>query len=196
MIPLILPRAKIIHVMRDPVDTCLSCFMHLFTPGQTFTYDMAELGRHYRQYSELMEHWRRVLPAGTCSRCVTRTLSTIWNGKPGGCSILRLAWDPACLNFHKNDRPIRTASNVQVRRPLYRSALGRWRRYEAHLGPLLADWAIWPGRGKPRTAGMRPSPATIGARRLLPPMSHHRRRPHDRGRSALRRHHPRPGAGL
>ena len=64
LIRLILPNARIIHTMRDPVDTCVSCFSTLFTHGQTFSYDLAELGRYYRWYHELMDHWRSVLPAG------------------------------------------------------------------------------------------------------------------------------------
>ena len=140
LIRLILPQAKIIHVVRDPVDTCLSCFMHLFTPIQTFAYDLPELGRYYRQYSELMQHWRKVLPAGAMLEVRYEAVVDDLEGEVRRMlDYCGIAWDPACLSFHKTDRPVRTISNVQVRRPLYRTALGRWRRYQAHLGPLLAE---------------------------------------------------------
>jgi tetratricopeptide (TPR) repeat protein len=140
LIRLILPNAKIIHVERDPVDTCLSCFSRIFTSGQTFSYDLSELGRAYRRYHELMAHWRSVLPAG--GLLDVRYEDVVDNLEEQVRRMLKycgLPWDERCLSFHKTDRPVVTASNVQVRQPLYRSSVERWRRYEAHLGPLLAE---------------------------------------------------------
>jgi tetratricopeptide (TPR) repeat protein len=142
LIRLILPNARIIHTARDPIDTCLSCFSKLFSSGQPFTYDLAELGRYYRQYSALMDHWRSVLPAGAMLDVgyedVVENLEEQARLLIDYCG---LPWDDSCLSFHKTRRPVTTASNVQVRQPLYRSSVTRWRRYEAHLRPLLAALA-------------------------------------------------------
>ena len=125
LIRLILPRAKIIHVMRDPVDTCISCFTQLFTMGQTFSYDLAELGGAYRRYHQLMDHWRSVLPPGVMLDVRYEDIVENLEGQARQMLEFRdLPWDQACLSYHQNDRPIRTASRLQVRRPLYRSAIG------------------------------------------------------------------------
>ena len=140
LIRLILPNAKIIHAVRDPVDTCLSCFTRLFSTGQAFSYDLAELGRYYRLYRRLADHWQAVLPPG--SMLDVRYEEVVDNLEQQARRLLDycgLPWDPACLAFHKNERLVSTASDVQVRRPIYRSSVVRWRRYEKHLGPLLAE---------------------------------------------------------
>ncbi|HEY1980626.1 MAG TPA: sulfotransferase, partial [Xanthobacteraceae bacterium] len=139
LIHLALPHAKIIHSMRDPVDTCISCFSKLFSAEQNHTYDLGELGRYYKRYEQLMAHWRRVLPPG-------RMLDVQYEDVVGDLeaqarriiAYCGLPWDDACLAFHKTDRPVRTASATQVRQPIYKSAVGRWRVYEKDLGPLLA----------------------------------------------------------
>ncbi len=149
LIRLILPQAKIIHVVRDPVDTCLSCFMHLFTPIQTFAYDLPELGRYYRQYSELMQHWRQVLPAGAMLEVRYEAVVGDLEGEAPGCSTTAVSPGiPACLSFHKTDRPVRTISNVQVRRPLYRTAPGRGGVTRPTSVRFWPNWAIWPVRNK------------------------------------------------
>jgi tetratricopeptide (TPR) repeat protein len=136
---LILPEAKFIHVNRDPIDTCLSCFWQRFGPGAaTFIYDLAELGRHYRQYQGLMDHWRRVLPPGAILE--VQYENVVENLEPEVHRLLAycgLDWDERCLSFHESERRVRTASVTQVRQPIYRSSLQRWRRYEKHLGPLM-----------------------------------------------------------
>lgn len=140
LIHLALPNAVIIHTVRNPLDTCISCFSKLFRPGeQPFTYDLGELGRCYARYQQLMAHWRRVLPAG-------RMLDVQYEDVVGDLEgqayrILAhcgLPWDERCLAFHKTDRPVRTASAMQVRQPIYTSAVERWRVYEEFLEPLLS----------------------------------------------------------
>ncbi len=139
LIRLILPNARIIHTMRDPVDTCVSCFSR-FMPGLTYSYDLAELGRHYRWYYELMAHWRKVLPAGAMLDVSYEDVVGDLEGQARRLiDYCGLPWDDRCLSFHETSRPIATPSNVQVRQPLYRSSLARWRRYEAYLAPLLAE---------------------------------------------------------
>jgi tetratricopeptide (TPR) repeat protein len=138
LIHLALPHAKIIHAMRDPVDTCVSCFSKLFSAEQNHTYDLGELGRYYRRYERLMAHWRRVLPAE--SFLDVRYEDVVGDLESQAQRIIAycgLPWDDRCLSFHKTERPIRTASATQVRKPIYRSAVGRWRVYEGQLEPLL-----------------------------------------------------------
>ncbi len=138
LIRLILPNARIIHSSRHPLDTCVSCYSKLFTSGLSFTYDLAELGRYYRAYSELMAHWRSVLPPGAM---LDVTYEDVVNDLEVQARRLvdycGLPWDDRCLNFYDNTQPVRTASAVQVRQPLFRGSLQRWRHYESGLGPLL-----------------------------------------------------------
>jgi tetratricopeptide (TPR) repeat protein len=139
LIHLALPNAKIIHSMRDPVDTCISCFSKLFSAEQNHTYDLGEIGRYYKRYERLMAHWRDVLPAGRILDVrYEDVVSDLENQARRIMAYCGLPWDERCLAFHKTERPIRTASATQVRRPIYKSAVGRWRAYEDHLGPLLA----------------------------------------------------------
>ncbi len=138
LIHLALPNAKIIHSVRDPIDTCVSCFSKLFSAEQNHTYDLAELGRYYRRYDRLMAHWRRVLPAGSFLDVrYEDVVDDLENQARRIIAHCGLPWDDRCLAFHKTDRPIRTASATQVRKPIYRNAVGRWRVYEDQLGPLL-----------------------------------------------------------
>ncbi len=138
MIHLALPDAQIIHVRRDPRDTCLSCYSKLFAEQQHFSYELGELGRYFRKYAELMAHWREVLPAGRMLEIhyedVVADLEAAARRIVDHCG---LDWDPNCISFHEHKRRIRTASASQVRRPIYRSSEGRWQAYEDHLGPLL-----------------------------------------------------------
>jgi tetratricopeptide (TPR) repeat protein len=140
LIHLALPNARIIHTVRDPVDTCISCFSKLFTAEQSHTYDLAELGRYYRHYAQLMAHWHKVLPAG---RILDVRYEDVVDDLEGQARRIiahcDLPWDDRCLSFHETDRPVRTASATQVRQPIYRGAIGRWRVYEEFLGPLLAE---------------------------------------------------------
>jgi tetratricopeptide (TPR) repeat protein len=145
LIHLALPNAKIIHTIRDPLDTCISCFSKLFTHGQYFTYDLGELGRYYKRYERLMEHWRSVLPPGRMLDVqyedVVADLETQARRILAYCE---LPWDDRCLSFHETERPVRTASVTQVRQPIYKSAVGRWRDYEEFLGPLLEALGLRP----------------------------------------------------
>ncbi|WP_137389781.1 tetratricopeptide repeat-containing sulfotransferase family protein [Rhodoligotrophos defluvii] len=132
------PNAKIIHTMRDPVDTCLSTFTKLFKDDMPHSYDLAELGRYYRKYEELMEHWRNVLPAGIMLDVKYEdVVADVEAHARRVVDFVGLEWDDQCLAFHESNRPVKTASVSQVRKPIYSSSVERWRRYERHLGELL-----------------------------------------------------------
>jgi len=139
LIRLALPRAKIIHTRRDPVDTCFSCFAQSFTEAQPFTNDLDELGRYYRAYARLMAHWRATLPPGWMLEVEYESLVTDF--EPQVRRILdycELDWDPACLAFYEHERPVLTASATQVRQKLYSHAAGRTQAYGALLDGLRA----------------------------------------------------------
>ncbi len=136
LIHLILPHARIIDVRRHPMATGFSAFKQHFSRGQGFTYDLHELGRYYSDYVELMDHYDAVLP-GRVHRVVYERLIADPQAEIrdllGYCGV---DFETNCLDFHKNDRPVRTASSEQVRRPLNADAVEHWRRYEPWLDPL------------------------------------------------------------
>jgi hypothetical protein len=140
LVHLILPNAKIIHTIRNPVDNCISCFSKLFTAEQNHTYDLAELGRYYRRYERLMAHWRDILPSGNFLDVQYESVVADLESEARRIvAYCELEWDDRCLAFHATDRPVRTASAAQVRQPIYTSAIGRWRAYEGFLEPLLTS---------------------------------------------------------
>jgi len=160
LIHLALPNARIIHACRDAVDTCLSCYSKLFTSELLYTYDFGELGRYHRSYETLMEHWRRLLPKGAMLDVQYEEL--VADLEPQARRIIDycgLPWDDRCLSFHKTQRPVRTASTAQVRRPIYRTSVGRWRPYEAMLRPLLDELEL-----PMHSPVWRPSSASRGPR--------------------------------
>jgi len=139
LIQLALPKARIIHVQRDPLDTCYSCYANLFSQGMEFTYDLGELGRHYRAYERLMAHWRAVLPAGAMFDVRYEDMVADFEAQARRIvAYCGLPWDSRCLSFYQTERAVRTASAGQVRRPVYASSVGRWRPYQDQLGPLFA----------------------------------------------------------
>jgi hypothetical protein len=134
-----LPNARIIHTRRDSIDTCLSAFSILFFgESQPYSYDLGELGRCYSTYQRVMAHWRGVLPAGAMIEVDYEEVVADIEGQARRIiAHCGLEWDDACLSFHTSDRPVRTASHAQVRRPIYRSSVGRPRPPEHLLLPLL-----------------------------------------------------------
>jgi tetratricopeptide (TPR) repeat protein len=139
LIHLMLPSARIIHVRRDPLDTCLSCHTTLFREPMRFAHDQTELGRFHRAYRRLMVDWRQVLPAARFIEIDYDQL--VADPEPLTRRLLDFCgvpWDAACLRPHESDRAIRTASRLEARRPVYRTSVGRARRYRDYLGPLIA----------------------------------------------------------
>jgi tetratricopeptide (TPR) repeat protein len=134
----IFPRARIIHCRRDPLDTCFSAYSRLFVGNWEFTYDLGELGRYYRGYHGLMAHWREMLPGGTFLEIDYEALvAEPENETRRVLDFLGLPWHEACLRFFETRRRVGTASFAQVRRPIYRSSIGRGRSLSPHLLPLI-----------------------------------------------------------
>jgi hypothetical protein len=136
LIHLILPNAKIIDARRHPMGCCFSAFKQHFARGQDFSYDLGDLGRYYRDYVALMAHIDAVLP-GRVHRVLYENM--VENPEVQIRALLAycgLPFEAACLSFHQNDRPVRTASSEQVRQPIFRGGLDQWRHFEPWLGPL------------------------------------------------------------
>jgi len=154
LIHLALPNARIIHSRRDPIETCLSCFSRLFDKDNLpFSYDLAELGRHYRAYQQTMTHWRAVLPAGVMLEVDYEAMVDDLEGQARRIvAHCGLGWEASCLSFHTTPRTVNTASAIQVRQPLYRTSLQRWRPEAELLLPLTAALA---GNDQPSIAGDR-----------------------------------------
>jgi tetratricopeptide (TPR) repeat protein len=139
LIRLAMPNAHIIHMRRDPIDTCLSCFTTAFKGDFIpFSYDLGELGQQYRAYARLMAHWRTVLGADAFLEVDYEAL--VADFEPQARRIIDycgLPWNDSCLAFYDTRRPVRTASMVQVRQPIYNSSVGKWRPPDPVLKPLL-----------------------------------------------------------
>lgn len=147
LIKLMLPNAKIIDARRHPMACCFSGFKQLFAEGQEFTYGLEEIGRYYRAYVDLMDHWDNVLP-GEVLRVIHEDVVDDIEGQVRRIlDFCGLPFEQACIDFHKTRREVRTASSEQVRQPLYRSGLEQWKAFEPFLDPLksalgstLDDW--------------------------------------------------------
>ena len=136
LIHLILPNAKIIDARREPMACCFSGFKQLFAEGQEFTYGLEEVGRYYRGYVDLMEHWDRVLPGKVLRVQHEDVVADLETQVRRILDYCGLDFEQACLDFHKTDRAVRTASSEQVRQPINTKGLDAWQKFEPHLGPL------------------------------------------------------------
>ena len=141
LIELLFPKARIIHLTRDPLDNCLSCYFQNFTQGHHYTADLGTLGAVYAEYARLMEHWRSIVSLPLLE---LRYEDLVENQEAESRRLVdfcELPWDARCLRFHETRRVVRTASYDQVRRPMYRDSLARHRHYEDFLAPLRAALA-------------------------------------------------------
>ncbi len=138
LIAMMMPDARIVHVQRDPIDTCLSCFSTHFAGGHAYALDLADLGRFHRRYQDLMAHWRRVLPPGVMIEVgYERIVADLESEMRPVFDFCDLEWESACLDFHRTKRAVVTASQSQVRLPLYKSSTRSWRPGKDQLKPLL-----------------------------------------------------------
>ncbi|MEP0201614.1 MAG: sulfotransferase [Halioglobus sp.] len=131
-----LPRAKIIHLQRDPMDTCFAIYKTLFKQAYPFSYDLKELGDYYLSYRDLMAHWQRVMPDTILDVCYETLVADPELQTRRLLEHCNLPWESECLDFHRNSAPSMTASLAQVRKPLYTSSIGKWRRYQSELSEL------------------------------------------------------------
>ncbi|MDX9706043.1 MAG: sulfotransferase, partial [Azospira sp.] len=139
LIALCFPQATILHVERDPVDTCLSCFFQNFSADRHgYSDDLADLGRHYLYYRAMMDYWREVLPVPIQSVRYEQLVGQPESEIPALLAACGLEMEAACLSPHRTERSVRTASKTQVREPIHRASVQKWRRYEQELLPLLA----------------------------------------------------------
>jgi hypothetical protein len=133
-----LPNAKIIDARREPMACCFSNFKQLFASGQQFTYSIEDIARYYRMYLELMEHWDAVLPGKVLRIQHEAVVDDLEGNVRRILDFCGLDFEPACLDFHKTERTVHSASSEQVRQPIYREGVDQWRHYEPWLGPLKA----------------------------------------------------------
>ena len=143
LLHLALPQAKIVHISRHPLDNCISCFTRLFAHNQNNTYDLTELGHFYRFYHELMAHWRSTLPQGAFYDI--RYEDLVSNTEDEARKLLEyceLEWDDRCLEFYKTKRNIRTASVTQVRQPIYKTSVAKWKKIRSASRPT--NRSAWP----------------------------------------------------
>ena len=136
LIHLILPNAKIIDARREPMACCFSNFKQLFASGQEFTYSLEDIGRYYRNYIELMSHWDAVLPGRILRVQHEDVVEDLEGNVRRILDFCGLEFEPGCVEFHKTERSVRTASSEQVRRPIYKEGLDQWKHFEPWLGPL------------------------------------------------------------
>jgi tetratricopeptide (TPR) repeat protein len=138
LIHLILPNAKIIDARREPMACCFSNLKQLFASGQEFTYSVEDIARYYRTYLELMQHWDGVLPGKALRICHEDVVDDLEGNVRRILDFCGLEFEPACVEFHKTERSVRTASSEQVRRPIYREGLDQWKNFEPWLDELKA----------------------------------------------------------
>lgn len=137
LIKQLFPKARIIHCKRNALDTCTSIFLNYFISGNEFSYDLTEIGQFYLDYERLMKHWHSLFPAEIFNVQYESLIDNQDEVTHQLIEYLDLDWDEDCLDFHHNDRAVKTASNLQVRQPLYTKSVKKWKRYEAHLQPLM-----------------------------------------------------------
>lgn len=137
LIALLFPKVKIIHTKRNPIDTCLSIFFQNFNKAHPYAFNLENLGFHYKQYERIMRHWHEVLPGRIMDIQYEDTISDpeYWSRKL--IDHIGLEWNDACLAPHKLERTVKTASHWQVRQPIYKTSVERWKNYEEFLGPLF-----------------------------------------------------------
>ena len=138
LIQMLFPRARVIHIERNPMDTCVSIYFQEFSSDHAYAYDLGHLSLYYREYQRLMHHWEQVLGLSLLKIRYEDLVNDQENWSRRMIEFLDLEWDDRCLKFFENTRHVATPSYDQVRQPIYTVSVERWRRYERHLGPLIS----------------------------------------------------------
>jgi hypothetical protein len=136
LIQMILPNAKIIDARRGAMGCCFSGFKQLFAEGQEFTYGLDEVGQYYADYVQLMDHWDKVLPGKILRVRYEEVVADLETQVRRLLDYCGLPFEEACLNFHQNERAVRTASSEQVRQPIFKSGVDQWENFSNFLDPL------------------------------------------------------------
>jgi tetratricopeptide (TPR) repeat protein len=137
LIHLALPNATIINLKRDPMDTCYAIYKQLFVDAYPFSYDLEEMARYYVAYHQLMEHWNSVLPGVVQTVRYEALVDDLEDKTRQMLDVCELEWEAQCLKFYENKEASTTASTAQIRRPVYKSSVGKWRSYEKELQPVV-----------------------------------------------------------
>ncbi len=139
LISAMLPHARVIHCQRDAMDVCFSNFVQIFGEAHYYSYDLSDTAAYYREYEKMMAHWRAVLPLPMLDVSYETLVENQEAESRRLVEFLGLPWDDRCLQFHRTERSVRTASNWQVRQPIYKTSAQRWKRFESHLQALKTD---------------------------------------------------------
>ena len=141
MLATLFPRATFIHCQRDLRDVALSCWLTEFDLVD-WAQDVEHIASRFQQYLRMMDHWRLVLPVAMHEVRYERTVADLEGVARGLVAACQLDWNPACLDFHRSRRAVRTASAMQVRQPIYSRSVGRWKHYERYLSDLFAHLPV------------------------------------------------------
>jgi len=137
LIKILFPRAKIIHCRRNVLDTCTSIYLNYFDVGNEYSFNLKELGQYYLDYKKIMEHWRKLFSSEIFDVQYEDLVNKQEKVSKELVEYLELEWDEKCMDFYNNERAVKTASNVQVRQPMYKTSIDRWKQYEKYLDPLV-----------------------------------------------------------
>ncbi len=136
LIKTLFPDARIIHCQRNPLDSCISIFFH-YIPDWKWSFELTEIGQYYLDYQRLMSHWQDLFRGEIFTVQYEEMVMDQERVSKQLIDYLGLEWDEKCLDFHDNERDVRTISNMQVRQPMYKDSINRWKPYEEHLQPLI-----------------------------------------------------------
>jgi hypothetical protein len=137
LIKILFPNAKIIHSKRNTLDICTSIFKNYFATGHKYSFDLKDVGNYYLEYSSLMTHSNKLFPADIYELQYEKLVVDQETTSKKLIEYLDLQWNEKCLDFHNSNRVVKTASNLQIRKPMYSSSVTQWKLYEKHLQPLL-----------------------------------------------------------
>ena len=136
LIKTLFPNASIIHCQRNPLDNCISIFFHFFQELKC-SFELTELGQYYLDYQRLMSHWHKLFPGEILKVQYEELVMDQERISRQLIDYIGLEWDEKCLDFYNSERDVRTSSNIQVRQPMYKKSINRWKHYEKHLQPLI-----------------------------------------------------------
>ena len=140
LINLLFPEARIVHCIRNPIDTCLSCYFQQFSGHYPYAYDLENLGHYYHEYRKLMEHWKSVLSVPVFDLHYEHLVRESRETVEQLLEFCGMEWSDCCMEFDKSARTVTTASSQQATKPLYTSSVERWRNYSDFIAPLLAEF--------------------------------------------------------